>query len=408
MNNGFENEATQILQLALDSEVEVLANYPTIHYYLAYLHEQAGNQKSAKASLAKASQISTDYCFPYRFESIAVYRKALEIDPTDAHAAYYLGNLLYDRQPETAIKYWEQATTSKPSLARAHRNLGWAYNQTLGDLDLSISAYENAIANDPSDPKFYFELDRLYAKNATNIQQRHRMLTENHEVVRERPDALMQEIQVLLLNQKSSKALEYLLNNFFPRQEGVDNLHDVYVDACLTEGLILMRENKYKEAMKYFKMADQYPENHQIGRQSAAEKDGQIFYYQGLCYEKLKQTSAAIESFQKVAAMEIDNPEYKFYQSMSYQKLGNRSHAFILAEEIQEDARNLLSEKNDVDFFSKFGEEQSDNIHRSNAHYFQALSHLIRGNQDDALENLKLASQLNPSNLWAGVHLRNK
>jgi len=406
LNSGFENEGVAVLELAVSSGLGRLENYPTVHYYLGHLFKQVGDQAKSKKHFERAGQLSLDYCFPYRFESIAVFREALEIDPSDAHAAYYLGNLLYEKQPKVAIAYWEQAVKIKPTLARAHRNLGWGNNHTLGDLTNAIASYEKAIGHDPFDPKFYFELDKLYEKNGTDVKHRYRILSEHHEIVKQRPDALLQEIKAMLLNRKSKQAIEYLLNHFFPRQEGVDNLHDIYVDACLSEGFAKIQENKSEEAMQYFAMADQYPENHQIGRSTEADKDAQVFYFQGLGYEKLGQKVEATESFQKVTSLDINEAEYKFYQSLAYQKLGNKSHAYILADEIQEESKELLNKRDKIDFFSKFGEGQSDNEREAKALYLQALSDLIREKRDEANENLRKVIELNPSNLWARINLR--
>ena len=138
-----------------------------------------------------------DYCFPYRFETIGVLNTALEFNTDDAMALYYLGNILYDKQPENAIRYWEKAVDIKPGLAIAWRNLGWGYSHALSNPQKAVNAYEKAIANDLTEPRFYFELDRLYEKNGYPIEKRYNMLTSNHEHVAQRPDALLQEYQVL-------------------------------------------------------------------------------------------------------------------------------------------------------------------------------------------------------------------
>ena len=50
-----------------------------------------------------------DYVFPYMMETVPVLKKALEYNPQDSKPYYYLGNILYDNQPEKAIEDWEMA-----------------------------------------------------------------------------------------------------------------------------------------------------------------------------------------------------------------------------------------------------------------------------------------------------------
>ena len=40
-----------------------------------------------------------NYVFPFRLEEVKVLQAAMQANPADARAPYYLGNLLYDRQP---------------------------------------------------------------------------------------------------------------------------------------------------------------------------------------------------------------------------------------------------------------------------------------------------------------------
>lgn len=51
------------------------------------------------------------------------------------------------------------------------------------------------------------------------------------------------------------------------------------------------------------------------------------------------------------------------------------------------------------DFFSKFGEGQSDKVRQSDGNYLLGLANLIQGNRKDTREHLENAIQLNPSAL---------
>jgi tetratricopeptide (TPR) repeat protein len=407
LNSGFQNEAKLILQRAINSNVEQLKIYPTIYYYLGYIFSKEENTEKANYHFNLGSEFPTDYCFPFRFETIDVYYTALIHNPSDSRAYYFLGNLLYDKQPDKAIDFWENAIQLEPRMALAHRNLGWGYNQAKNDLNKAIAAYEAAIHYDKSEPRFYYELDKLYEKNGSTIEKRYKLLSENHQFVSQRPDAFLREIQVMLLYDENEVAIQYLLNNFFPRQEGVDNLHDIYVDACLAQGIRELNSDRYKKALKYFQMADKYPENHQIARNSKYEKNAQIFYYQAFVYEKFNNEDSTASLLKKVSDLYIREPHYKYYKALVYQKIGNNKQAKILAKEIETKGNELLSSVGEVDFFSKFGEGQSEKARQSEGNYLLGLANLIHGNDTDARKQFETAIQLNPSALWVKIHLEN-
>lgn len=402
LNAGLREEAQSLLRHAVRSDVDNLKNYPTIHYYLGYLADLSGDTEEAGRHFARGKKLPTDYCFPFRFESIAVFETALEYDPADARASYYLGNLFYDKQPERAIEYWERAVKHEPALAIAHRNLGWGYQHTRNNIEKAIRAYEAAIQHNRKDPRYYLELDRLYEQTGADIENRYQLLTQNHEYVAQRPDALLQEVRVLTLYGESARAIDYLTNHFFPRQEGVDNLHDLYVDACLAQGLTELDAGSPSSALKYFKMADDYPANHQIARNPGNPRNAQVFYYQALAEKK----NAASELFRKVAEMDIEHPAYQFYQAMTFQKLGRQTEAASVSQSIHEEADRLLSNTAQVDFFSKFGEGQSEKMRQAEGYYLRALANLILGEKAQAKNNLEKTLQLNPNHLWGRLQLQ--
>jgi tetratricopeptide (TPR) repeat protein len=407
LNSGFQNEARLILEQAINSNINRLKNYPTIHYYLGYIFSKENNAAKAGDHFNLGKEMPTDYCFPFRFETIDVYLTALAYNPSDSRAYYYLGNLFYDKQPDKAIEYWEKTIKIEEGMAFAYRNLGWGYNQARNDLNKAIAAYESAIQYDKSEPRFYYELDKLYEKNGSNIEKRYKLLTGNHQFVSQRPDAFLREVHVLLLYGENKKAIQYLVDNFFPRQEGVDNLHEIYADACLAQGIRELKTNHYESALEFFKMADKYPENHQIARNINYEKNAQIFYYQALVLELLKKTDETSSIMKKVSDMNIRAPQYKYYQALACQKSGNSKQANLLAKEIETAGNELLSSAGGVDFFSKFGEGRSENARQSEGNYFLGLANILQGNFRDARQCLEKAIQLDPGALWAKIHLEN-
>jgi len=52
-------------------------------------------------------------------------KTAINLNPSDGKAHYYIGNILYEKQPEFAIESWKTAVKLNSDLAVAFRKFGW-------------------------------------------------------------------------------------------------------------------------------------------------------------------------------------------------------------------------------------------------------------------------------------------
>ena len=93
----------------------------------------------------------------------------------------------------------------------------------------------------------------------------------------------------------------------------------------------------------------------------------------------------------------------KTYKALK--KLGNKKEALGLAAEIESRGNSALTVTAEIDFFSKFGEAQSESVRHAEGNYLLALAHMIRGEEMQARERLESAIQLNPNHLWIKLHL---
>lgn len=400
INDGLPEEAKDIL-------LRYTGKSPIVSYYLGCLSARKGNDEEAEKYFNEGSSQPVDYCFPFRLETIKVLETALEYNPADGKAHYYLGNILYEKQPGKAIKHWENAVKYNPELALAHRNLGWAYYQHQDDGYKAIKAYEKAIELDGDEPIYYLELDRLYEMSNAPIERRLKLFEGNNDVVSKREDAFARQIAVLTLAGKAGKAVEYLKGKEFTFREGNSGIRDIVIDAYLVLGLEYMKEKQYQKALEAFLQA-RVPEE-EASASRAGNRNIQLNYYIGLAHEALGNTEEAGNYFRQCAGTDLRSTGYiRFYRGLANLKLANEKEASKIFNSLIEDGQEQLnrSPSSGVDFFAKFGAREAENARLSNAYLLKGLGHKGLGQDKQATENLNKAVELSTANLYARLELQ--
>jgi tetratricopeptide (TPR) repeat protein len=400
MNDGLFAEAEDILRRFKGKNQE-------ISYYLGYFQDSKGNKAEAEKFFKEASDQSVDYGFPFRLETEKVLNLASKYNPIDARPYYYLGNLLYDKQPGKAIENWETAVKYDPSLAVAWRNLGWGYYQYSHDLAKAINAYEKALAVKKDDPVYYAELDPLYEMNNTAIEKRAELFESAGEIVRQRDDSFVREIIVLNLTGQAEKAVEYLTRSNFHFREGNSRVRDITIDAHLLLGKKYLGEKKYEMALEQFLAAVEPSDNSKTVHREEDIRSPQINYFVGIAYEALGKKDEAKSYFTLSAEHSVRESGYiLYYQGLSYLKLGNKVKASECFNSLIEEGNKRLNQGSEIDFFAKFGEHDAENVRLSNAYLLKGLGYKGLGDNKSATENLKKAVELSASNIWANLELK--
>ena len=404
---GMFRESIELLTHLAESGKQPACDFPLVHYYLGYLYQQLGDERAAKESFAHASTLPADYCFPFRLESVDVLQAALVANPNDARADYYLGNLLFDHQPDLAIEHWKKSQAADGSLAVVHRNLGWAYYRVKSDVAKAIEEYERALSCSQLEPRLFLELDALYEFGNVAPARRLAALQANHQIVIRREDSFLREIMVLVLTGDYSQAIDHLEHNFFHAQEGRDEIHDVFVDVHLLEGLRLLQRANPAAALEHFQRASEYPDNLSVGRPKNDPRAPQVAYYTGLALEALGNAEKARELYAAAADQEETTrwPETQFYQALGCAKLGRDKEAGEIFGRLISRGKGQLAEKESTDFFAKFGQQANRRTREANAHYLIGLGLLGQDNRADAQQEFQQAVQLNLSHAWARYQL---
>lgn len=392
---GFYEEAIAVLKRLEEKD----CTYPMLYYYLGYYNALTGQQETAGQYYTTAAGMPSTYCFPFRAESIEVLKHAMEVNPADARAPYYFGNLLYEKQPENAVIEWEKARSLDPDFYIVHRNLGVAYEEFEKDIPKAIKSLEKAAECNSTDPRLLYELDVLYEKNKVAPEKRYAILKKNMESVRKKSETLLRAAMTSVQVGKYDEALDILLNNFFPQWEGGREKQNTYLDAYTLRGLAFYKSGKYKKALQDFETALAYPLE-RWGRSRRA----QLYYLAGETYKALGDNSKAGEYFKNALQVTIqrNDREYSYYQGEALKKTGKKSEA----EKIFNDMLAGARAENRSDFFRQFEGSGSADMRMAEKHFLAGLAFLGLENKMQAKKEFQAALELNPTLVWARIHLK--
>ncbi len=412
---GLYDDAIAALQDLIAAYPDKSRVYPLAYYYLGFFDEKLGKTGDAAENYALAAKMPADYCFPFRLEELAILRLAIERNPNDPRAPYYLGNLLYDLQPEEAIKQWESARALDPAFAMVHRNLALAYARRRNDVQSGITELEAALAL-KLDPRWMYELDELYQAAGTAPGTRLAFFKKHQQAALDRDDVLAREIMLEVQTGDSDEALKLLSSRKFYIWEGASiSAHDWYVDAHLLRGHKLLKAGKPAEALKDYEAALEYPENLGVGKPYGGDRSAEMYYYMGAAYDAAGDAAKAKECYRKAAAetggirrrrrMRADAGDLAFYRALALQKLGEKEQASGIFQSLVTSGQEMLAKGASVDDFAKFGGRTSKNVEQAGAHYLIGLGQMGLGKTQQAKAEFEQAVKLDVNQMWAAYEL---
>jgi len=220
--------------------------YPLVAYYRGYCAERAG--RSGGEDFAVASRQSTRYVFPNRPESLAVLRRAVQVDPQDATARFLLGSLLLSGgQSDAALGEWETARALDPKLPVLHRNIGFTLLYARGAAADALSVFEEGMAADATNVELYQGADQALSLLGRGPEER--IASLRRYPGSPLPSTLVFKLALALAEAGRFAEAESLFpGRFFPREEFGTNVRQVYLEVKLREALALAHEGRRDEA----------------------------------------------------------------------------------------------------------------------------------------------------------------
>ena len=423
LDEGLWQDGLEVLQLATTSAPEKSRIHPMTYYYLSYFAGKLGRAEDAARYDQQAMQMAPDYVFPFQNEAIDVLHRAMEINPRDARAAYYLGNLLYDWQPEEATRMWQASVALDPSFAIAHRNLAiaWMHQKSGADLDRAIAEMEQAVSSEHKYAMHFTELDKLYEQAGAPLEKRLTLLQQNEQVVARRDDTVNREIALQIATGRLDDAIQKMSTRTFAVAEGQNlNVVEHWTEAHLLHAQKEILARRYADALKDLQAAATVPANLPIGIgfDIANPFSAELEYWTGVAYAGSGETQRAEESWKQAAARRDSARERNanraenaasltdqtYYKGLSLQKLGEEEKARELFQGL------VLSGHTDLQKSATASDgiaiaEVSPRIREANAHYISGLGYLGLGDRATAKSELNQAVELSPDLLGARAAL---
>jgi len=361
LDAGLWQDGTDVLLQMTAAAPDKSKIHPMAYYYLGYFAGKLGQARKASEYYELARSMPPDYVFPFQNEAIDVLRQAIQANPRDARAPYYLGNVLYDWQPEEATKMWEASAALDPTFAIVHRNLATAYmHQKSGsDLQKAIAELEKAVSEDRKYPLHFAELDELYEQAGTPLEKRVPAFTQNAGVVAQRDDAQNRLIALRVALGQYDEAIAMMTGRRFAVAEGANlNVSEHWMDAHILRAERNIEVTRYKEALADLQAAVTIPSNLPAGF-GGGGRNAEVAYWTGVAYEGLGDHQKAAEAWNKAVSPgepgsgrrggqmmggAMGGGSQSYYQALALQKLGQKDRAQALFQGLVESGKNALQQ----------------------------------------------------------------
>ncbi|HEX6846366.1 MAG TPA: DUF5107 domain-containing protein [Chitinophagaceae bacterium] len=357
---GLYEDADRLLDIYSKNAI---ALHPLVTYYRGWFAYRMGQIQEAVNYFENAARHNPDFVFPNRIEDVKVLETAMELNPKDSNAPYYLGNFWYDkRQYDEAIKSWEKSVTLNDAFATVHRNLALAYHNKHNDPAKALASLKKAFLLDVNDARVLMELDQLLKKVNTPHQQRLELLENHLSLVESRDDLYLERITLYNHLKQHNKAKHLLANHVFhPWEGGEGKVVNQYLICHLELAKQAIMKGEHEAALDLLNNAENYPSNLGEGKLFGAQEND-IFYLKGLAYENMGLQELANNYYRQatngmsvpVQAIFYNDPQPDkiFYQGLAWLKLNNSDEAENIFQRLIDFGNRHMNDKIAIDYFA--------------------------------------------------------
>lgn len=414
MRAGLLHEALEVLRADRPGNYDGGA---TIRLYaVADVLQQLCCDAEAAAARQQAAVADPAYVFPSRLEEMLLLERAIRANSMDAHAHYYLGNLLYDRRRyDEAISHWDRAAALDPKLPTTWRNLGFARFNVLHDAKGAAAAFAHARELAPSDARIAYEQDQLLKRIGTPLKERLKNLTAHMNLVEQRDDLSVEFASLLNSTGQPERALDLLLDRSFgPWEGGEGQVLAQYVRANILLAQQALAQGHATAAIEFLQKAGNLPENLSESKHLLMNFS-MIDYWMGAALTVEGDRNRAIKHWKHAAShtsdfqqMQVQSiSETTYWSAMALRALGSETEAAELFHAIDVYACKLEEDTAKIDYFATslpamllFHEDLKERQNIT-ARFLHAQAQLGLGNKDEAKRLLSEVLSLDHSHIGA-------
>lgn len=297
---GRSEDALRILELALKKS-EIIE--PEIRYWIAYLRNDSNDLKKAENALL-------DFTFPFRTESIPVFRWAYEKGKSwkNGYLLAVLLSFLGDKEKGGRILDQYENGPDYPPFYILRGSLNEKSR---------LSDYRRAHELDPGSSRYVCPyIDELLKREKKNEAL---ILAERY--IKKFPGdtrLILLYARALLLSDQYENAYRFLRSTLFLPNEGSLKGRDLYREAALMSAWNSYRKNQFDQAIKMINEAREWPENLGAGKPYPNLCDERLEDWIAYLCEKARGNQAAQKKYLN-AILKTANEERKaFYQKNPY------------------------------------------------------------------------------------------
>ncbi|MGD1032774.1 MAG: tetratricopeptide repeat protein, partial [Opitutaceae bacterium] len=429
MNAGLWKDGSAILGQTIAAAPDKSKVSPLAYYYLGYFAGKMDQPQKAAEYLRLAVKAPTDYVFPFQREVIEVLEQAMAANPADARAPYYLGNLLYDWQPQRAVELWEKSAAAGADFPVVYQNLAMVYRQQNAPREKILATLEKG-AQFGGNATIFAELDRMYEEDGLPPEKRLSLIEQNKPSLN-RDEIIAREINLDVFAGRYDEAAALIKSRLFRAWEGGagQSVGDSWVNAMLGRGRQALAARRYKDALEAFQAAGTFPDNIAEATAGAAQaRRSEIGYWTGVAFDLLGDKDKAREAWSESAKPAADpagagpargggrrggRPTAPlgagvrvaqagtYYQAMSLLKLGEADRAKAIFQQLVDSGMQALAGAPEIQGMASSAERAKV----GDAHCIIGLGELGLSDEQKARQEFMLALQASPDHLAAKVAL---
>ncbi|HHG8771771.1 TPA: DUF5107 domain-containing protein [Raoultella planticola] len=329
-------------------------------------------------------------------------------------ARYLLGCFWYSkRRYEEAVACWHDTLAQAPDYAPAHRLLGvYAWNKQQ-DAAQAMARLQRAVAIEPENARFRFELDYLCKLTGVPVNERLGYLKAHQAVVLKRDDLTAELLSLWNCSGRYADAAQILRERaFHPWEGGEGKVTGQYLLNQLHCALQAIEGHAFTQATRWLEDALRYPHNLGEGR-LPGQTDNDIWYLLGYCAAQSGEMQQAAEYYQRAlqggTSLDAgryynDQPaDYLFWQGMALRKCGNTQQADRHFHSFIEWAQHHRDDVPQTDFFAVslpdlvVLDAPARSQHQQHCLFIEALGYLGLGSVADYHRVIQRLLELNPA-----------